>query len=66
VLIVVIGVGGMPMSFVDEVGVVAMQHRQMPAARCVLVRVILGDRVRSHKLIIIDQLRQYRRGASPS
>ena len=54
-LIIVIGVGGMPMSFMDEVGVVAVLHRRMPATRCVLVRVILGDRVRSHKLIINDR-----------
>ena len=59
-LIVVIGMGCMPMSFMDEVGVVAVLHCRMPATRCVLVRVVLGDRVRGHELIIIDQLRGVR------
>ena len=65
-LIVVIGMGCMPMSFVNEVSVVAVLHGRMPAARLMAVRVALGDRVRGQQLIIIDRLREYGCGASPS
>jgi hypothetical protein len=66
VFIVVISMGCMPMSFVDEVGVVPVLHCGMPATRCMLVRVAFGDCVRSDELIIVDQLWQYGRGASAS
>ena len=56
-LIVMIGMGCMSMSFMDEVGVVAMLHCRMPATRCVLVRVAFCDPVRSDELIFIDRLR---------
>ena len=65
-LIVVIGMGCMPMSLVDEVGVVAVLQCWMPASRGVAVRVTLGDRVWRRQLIIINRLRKYGRGASPS
>ena len=64
VLIVVIGMRCMPMSFMDEVSVVAVLHCRMPAAWRMAMRVALGDRVRGEQLIIIDRLRQYGRGAS--
>jgi copper oxidase (laccase) domain-containing protein len=66
VLIVVISMGCVPVSFVDEVGVVAVLHSGMPATRCMLVRVALGDRVWSDELIIIYQLREHGRGPSAS
>ena len=53
-LIVVIGMRCMPMSFMDEVSVVAVLHCRMPAARRMAVRVALGDRMRGQQLIIID------------
>src|SRR5829696_7979010 len=60
VLIVVIGMGSVPMSFMDEVGVVAVLHCGMPATWCMAVGVVLGDRVRRHKvIIIIGQFREY-------
>jgi len=58
VLIVVIGMDCMPMSFMDEVGVIAMLYGRMPAARLMAVRVALGDRVRGHQLIIIHRVRE--------
>ena len=57
-LIVVIGMGCMPMSFMDEVSVIAVLYGRMPAARRVLVRVVLGDRMWGDELIIIDHLRE--------
>src|SRR5215211_5602180 len=66
VLIVMISVGCMPMSLVDEVGVVAVLQSWMPATRGMAVRVALGDGVRSRQLIIINRLRKCGRGASPS
>ena len=39
VLVVVVGVLGVPMTFVNEVGVVAMLHVRVAAAGSVLVRV---------------------------
>ena len=46
VLVVVVGVGGVPVSLVQEVGVVAVLDRDVAAARSVPVRVALGDQVR--------------------
>ena len=43
VLIVVISMGGMSMTFMDEVGVVTMLYGRMPAAERMAVRVVLGD-----------------------
>jgi len=43
VLVVVVGMGGMAVPLVDEVGVVAVLHLAVTAARMVLVRVALGD-----------------------
>jgi hypothetical protein len=56
-LIVMISVGRMPMSFVNEVGVVPVLHCRVPATWCMLVGVALGDGVRSRQLIVVDQLR---------
>ena len=65
-LIVVIGVGCMPMSFMDEVSVIAVLYDRMPAARLMAVRVALGDCVWGQQLIIINRVREYCCGASPS
>ena len=65
-LIVVIGMGSVPMSFMDEVSVITVLHCRMPATWCMPVGVVFGDRVRSHEFNIIDQLREYSRGASPA
>src|SRR5215216_2290019 len=61
VLIVMISVGCMPMSLVDEVRVVAVLQSRMPAARGMTVRVALGDGVRSRQLIVINRLRKHGR-----
>ena len=53
-LIVMINMGGMPMTFVDEVSMVTVLHCRVPAAWCMLVRVAFRDRVRSHQLIVVD------------
>src|SRR5512133_3472863 len=53
VLIVMISMDGMPMSFVDEVSMVTVLHCRVPAARCMLVRVAFGDRMRSYQLIVV-------------
>ena len=50
-LIVVIGMGSVPMSFMDEVGVVPVLHCGMPATWCMAMRVVLGDRVRRGQTI---------------
>src|SRR5688572_24788940 len=65
-LIVVIGMGCMPMSFMNEVSVIAVLHGRMPAARLMAVRVAFGDRVWGQQLIIITRVREYGCGASPS
>jgi hypothetical protein len=54
------------MTFMDEVGVIAMLHRQMSAARRVAVRMILGDGVRGRQLVIVGQLREYGHGVTPA
>ena len=64
--IVMISMGSMPMTFVDEIGVIAMLHCLMPAARGMAMWVALGDRVRGDELIIIDQFGEYGRGAALS
>jgi hypothetical protein len=43
VLVVVISMGGMSMTFMDEVGVVTMLYGRMPAAGRMAVRVVFGD-----------------------
>jgi hypothetical protein len=48
VLVVVISMGGMSMTFMDEVGVVTMLYGRMPAAAGMAVRVVLGDGMRAH------------------
>ena len=53
-LIVMISMDGMPMSFVDEVSMVTVLHCRVPSARCMLVRVAFGDRMRSYQLIVVD------------
>ena len=65
-LIVVIGMGCMPMSFMDEVSVIAVLYGRMPAARLMAMRVAFGDRVRGRQLIILNRVREYGCGASPS
>jgi hypothetical protein len=48
VFIVVISMGSMSMTFMDEVGVVTMPQGRMPAAGRMAVRMGLSDRVGRH------------------
>jgi hypothetical protein len=54
VLIVVISMGSMPMTFVDEIGVVAMLHCRMATARRMAMGVAFGDHMRGDQLIVVD------------
>ncbi len=66
VFIVMISMGSVPMTLMDEIGVIAMLHCLMPAARSVAMWVALGDRMRGDEFIIIDQFGEYGSGAALS
>ena len=65
-LIVVISMGRMSMTFMDEVGVVTVLYGRMPAAGRVAVRMVLGDGMWAHQFIVVNRLRENGRGVAPS
>ena len=58
VLVVVVGVLGVAMTLVNEVGVVAMLHVRVAAARPMLMWVDPGIDVRQYDVVVVDRLRK--------